>query len=422
MTDATTGPGVARQPPPHLEISRGGPQKPWLGQLVPVEVEVWRPEPNESVPLEPFSLDDVVAAGMIVKWDEHASPPELKQQGATRFLVQHRSLLAFPESEGELSLPPIVARWTDPVSKSEVVARSAALRFEAALPQGAGDPLPLVARAVTLEQSFDRVLGQLRVGDGFTRTLTLHASDTDPVVFPEFQLAEVAGLRAYPAQPQASANSEHGQIQGELTLKVTYVVERVGPHRLLGTGLRWLEPSSGRYAFAAVPDVGFWARPNWSLGFQCLGTARGAAVMTELGSVTLLALLVFAVVRRVRRGPGRFERAWQQRSRERRSFRAAIQAARSGSALSALQRVYDWLVVRFANRSERTLAPLVRSTNEAAAACAKLEADIFRNGVSAPPGAGFVAMLRRARKALGRAQLHGVLDGLNSGSENEGGS
>jgi len=420
MTDSITA-APATVARPHIELSRGGPEKPWLGQLVPVEVDIWRPEPDESHPLEPFALDDVVAAGMIVKWDEHASPPDIKQQGETRFLVQHRALLVFPESEGELSLPPIVARWTDPATKTEVVVSSSELRFQAALPRGAGDPLPLVASSVALVQTFDRDLSELRVGDGFTRTLSLHATDTYPVVFPELQLAEVPGLRAYPAQPKASSNSEHGQIQGDLTLKVTYVVERVGPHGMPGTALRWLEPSSGRYAVAAVPEISFWARPNWSLGFQCFGIQRSAAVATEVGSLALFALLVLAVVRRLRRGPSRFERALALRSRELRAFRAAVQAARRGSALDTLRSIYTWLVIRLPSRLDRTLAPLASATQESGIGCAKLEADIFRNRVSAAPGAEFGFMLRRARKALGRAQPTGALDGLNSVQTDQGG-
>ncbi|HEV8551486.1 MAG TPA: hypothetical protein VGQ57_20705, partial [Polyangiaceae bacterium] len=166
-----------------IELANLGPQKPWVGQLVPVEVTVWRPE--EDKPLEPFSLDDVIAAGAIVKWSEQNAPPDERQEGDARFLVQHRTLLVFPQADGALTVPSIIARYTDPTSKSPVIVKSPTLVLQAAIPPGSGDALPLVTSSATLQQTFDRDVGTLKVGDGFTRTITLSATDTDAIVFPE---------------------------------------------------------------------------------------------------------------------------------------------------------------------------------------------------------------------------------------------
>jgi hypothetical protein len=405
---------------PRIELTRSGPEKPWLGQLVPINVDVWRPKGD--APLEPFSLDDVVAAGMIVKWSDQAPPPDEKQEGDARFLVQHRTLLVFPQADGELSVPPIVARWTDPVTKALVLAHSSELRFQAAVPPAVGSQLPLVASSVRLQQTFDRDLSNLRVGDGFTRTLSLHATDTDPVVFPELSLGTASGLTGYSAGPRVSANSERGQFQADLTLRTTYVVDRVGPHRLAGVGLRWLEPRSGRYLDASVPELTFWSGPNPSLGFQCLGTASGAVLATEFGSLGMLALLTFAIVRRLRRGPGRLENALKERSRERRAFREAVRAVRQGPALLGLQKIYAWLAARLPATFDRTLLPLEQTTKQARDACVAFEKSIFRDGNMAAPERSFVTMLRRTRKTMGRAQRSAALERLNPTRNNEGGS
>ena len=385
-----------------VEVHRGGPSVPWLGQLVPMDVQVWRPQ--GALPLEPFSLDDVVAAGLIAKWSAQAPPPDDRREGDTAFLVQHRTLLVFPQSEGELTLPPLVARWTDPGSKAAVAIASAPATFTAAIPDGAGDPLPLVASSVQLEQAFDRDLSDLRVGDGFTRTLTLRATDSDPIVFPELALPGASGLSSYPSAARAVSSSERGQIQAEETLRVTYVVERAGRHTLAGYALRWLEPGSGRYLEAGVPALTLWAAPNPSLGFQCLGTARGAAVATELGSLVLLALLGALAVRRVRRGPGRIERALERRSRERRAFREVLRAVRHGAPLAVLQRLYAWLAVRVPNGLDRTLAPLEVATPAASAACAALERQLFREPRAERAPRAWASALRRGRRALGRSR------------------
>ncbi|MEI9935738.1 MAG: hypothetical protein WDO69_00805 [Pseudomonadota bacterium] len=402
-----------------IEVTRSGPTKPWLGQLVPVNVDVWRPKGD--APLEPFSLDDVAAAGMIVKWSEHASPPDETQEGEVRFLVQHRTLLVFPQSHGELSLPPVIARWTDPVTKTPVLAHSSELRFEAASPPAAGTELPLVAGSVSLEQTFDRDLSKLRVGDGFTRTLTLHATETDPVIFPEISPGETPGMTGYPMGPRVSSNTERGEFQADLTLRTTYVVERVGPHRMPGVSLRWLEPRTGRYRDATVPELTLWTGPNPSLGFQCLGTASSTVLATEFGSLAMLGLLAFAIVRRLRRGPGRVERALKERSRERRAFHQAVQSLQQGPALLGLQKLYAWLAVRFPATLDRTLTPLKDATQPARDACEALEKSIFRTRNTGTPERSFVAMLRRTRKAMGRARRPVALERLNPARINEGG-
>ncbi|MEI9947541.1 MAG: hypothetical protein WDO74_00785 [Pseudomonadota bacterium] len=190
---------------------------------------------------------------------------------------------------------------------------------------------------------------------------------------------------------------------------------------MAGVTLRWLEPRSGRYLDATVPELTFWSGPNPSLGFQCLGTASGAALATEVGSLGMLGLLAFAIVRRLRRGPGRLERTLRERSRERRVFNEAVRAARQGPALLGLQQIYAWLAVRFPATLDRTLTPLKDSTKEARDACVALEKSVFRDRNTAAPGLSFVHILRRTRKAMGHARAAVAVERLNPARTNEGG-
>src|SRR5262249_30744863 len=161
-------------------------------------------------------------------------PPDERQQGDARFLVQHRTLLVFPQAEGTLSVPPVIARYTDPVSKAPIAVESAKLVFRAAIPPNSGDALPLVVTSATLQRVLDRDVGALRVGDGVTRALTLSATDTDAIVFPELSPPAVAGMTAYPGGAHASSTTERGQISAQQTFSVTYVVDRIGPHTMPG--------------------------------------------------------------------------------------------------------------------------------------------------------------------------------------------
>ncbi|HYQ03324.1 MAG TPA: hypothetical protein VER96_31835 [Polyangiaceae bacterium] len=360
-----------------IELHNSGPAQPWVGQLVPIDVSVWRPEGDK--PLEPFNLDDVIAPAAIVKWSAQDPPPDERQEGETRFLVQRRTLLVFAQAEGEITLPPIIARYTDPSSKLPIAVKSAALKFHAAIPAGASDPLPLVAGSVKLEQSFDRDLAGLKVGDGFTRTLTLSATDTDTISFPELTLSAVPGLTAYPGGTHAESTTERGQIAARQTYLVTYVVDRVGPHDLPGMSVRWLEPRTGRYANAIIHEQTIWTRPNWSLGFSCFGTTEAAALITAIGVTVTVALLSTLMVKRIRRGPGKIESALAHHLEEWRAFREVLHAARNGRVSNLLRSLYAWLAVRSRTSLDRTLNAFRAASPEARTLTTNIEEVLFRN-------------------------------------------
>jgi len=368
---------------------------------VPIDVSVWRPQGDK--PLEPFSLDDVIAPSAIVKWSAQDPPPDERQEGDTRFLVQRRTLLVFPQSDGDITLPPIIARYTDPASNALVAVKGPKFTFHAAIPAGATDPLPLVAGSVKLEQSFDRDLAGLKVGDGFTRTLTLSATNTDALAFPELALSSVPGLIAYPGGTQAESTTERGQIAAKQTHSVTYVVDRVGPHDLPGISVRWLEPRTGRYANATIEAQTIWTHPNWSLGFSCFGTAKGAAVITALSVSVTLALLITLIVQRIRRGPSSIERALARRLEEWRAFREVLSAARSGRAFHLLRALYAWLVVRSRISFDRTLSAFRGASPDARKLTATVEQALFRNGDAQIDMHDTVKVCQRARGVMKRS-------------------
>ena len=379
-----------------IELRNLGPAQPWVGQMVPIDVSVWRPEGDQ--PLEPFSLDDVIAPSAIVKWSAQDPPPDERQEGETRFLVQHRTLLVFAQADGDITVPPIIARYTDP-SKAVVAVKSSKWTFHAAIPAGAGDSLPLVAGSVKLEQSFDRDLAGLKVGDGFTRTVTLSATDTDAIAFPELALSAVPGLSAYPAGAHAESTTERGQIGAKQTYSITYVVDRVGPHEFAGLSVRWLEPRTGRYSEATITQQTLWARPNWALGLSCFGTAKTAAVITAGSVAVTLAFLAVLIARRVRRGPGAIERALARRLQERRAFRAVLSSARSGRASQLLEALYAWLVIRAPASLDRTLAAFRVSSPDAHNLAVDVEQALFRESTSIDTHRA-VTVCNRARRAM----------------------
>lgn len=326
--------------PPRAIATLQGPNPSYVGQMVRVEVELLRDDRETDKPA-PF-FPEIRVRDAIAILSEHAPPPESRTIEEVTFLVQKRVYLVFPQTPGDLTVP-VIAVSLPGTGGRPLRVLTKPLKIHADVPRGAGSRSPLVAGSVELRRSIDGPLDQLRVGDAFTVTLKLTATDTDPVLLPALSLPEIPGLSRYEGEPSSRARADRGSYQAERTESVTYVATDFGFYKLPRTSLFWLDPSTGNYAEAAVPELAFRARVNPSLGTGCLGGGRAMARVSGLAGATgLLVLLVLTSIRRFRARQRRL--AVVQRSQgERAAFaelRVQAESGRDGPTLSAL---YRWL-------------------------------------------------------------------------------
>lgn len=397
---------------PHIVLTPGGPPVAWVGQMVRIDVALYRPHTSVGE-LSPFSFDELDVPGAIAIFRSEAPPPSELEEDGTAYLVQHRTLLLFPQEDGVLELPPIHARFDDLTTRAPVRVASAPLTLKAALPRAAaGDQLPVVARNLTLTSTLDRKLADLAVGDGFTHTLVLSAQDTDPVMLPELTFGDVPGLRVYPAEPRAQSSAERGVISASRRYSATYVVERVGHYELPVLSVRWLDPASGRYATAVAKAESFWARPNFGLGLSAFGSAPGLDFALLLSTLVLLATLAHFTRRRLHEGPFAWEKRLRARYREQRAFVAFERALGHDAPLVLLRRAYAWLALRLPN-AERTLAPLRDASPKSAEALQQWEAQAFHGAANGTPVRHPHRTFARARRALDTPRAQSAVSEIN---------
>jgi hypothetical protein len=399
----------------HIELTRAGSSSPWVGQLVPIDVALWRPKHGEGE-LPPFSFDDPELPGTIALFRSDAPPPSEVTREGVLYLVQHRTLLVFPQEDGELVLPPLRARYDDPTTSVPVRVRSEPLHFSAAFPRGLaqGDAL-LVARDVRVETTLDRSLTGLKVGDGFTRSVVLTAVDTDPVMLPQITFEPVEGLRIYPTESRVLGTGERGVIEASRSYAATYVVERAGHYELPELRLRWLDPTSGRYTSSHAASLQFWARPNFSLGLSAFGTTPWLGLSLMLAFALVLAGLGYVTWRRLQLGPFAWERRWAARQAEQRAFLAFERALGRASAVTLLGRAYAWLALRLPDQS-RTLARLRPASPESAQALRSWEEQAFAGRARVAQPGNVRRVFARARRALGRTDAESSIADINSSS------
>ena len=111
-----------------------------------------------------------------------------------------------------------------------------AVRFEAGIPPEAADlPYFISTTGLRLEQLFDHQPESLKVGDAFTRTITVTVNDALSMVLPPLPADPLPGLAVYSDPPRVR---DEGGERGE---RIVATEEKI--HRLLHSfsfqGLRW---------------------------------------------------------------------------------------------------------------------------------------------------------------------------------------
>src|SRR5688572_3922682 len=96
----------------HIELTRHGPEAPWVGQLVSIDVALWRPKLAEGE-LPPFSFDEPEVPGAIALFRSYAPPPSEVTREGVSYLVQHRTLLIFPQADGLIQVPALRAHYDE---------------------------------------------------------------------------------------------------------------------------------------------------------------------------------------------------------------------------------------------------------------------------------------------------------------------
>jgi hypothetical protein len=307
----------------------------WVRQRVAIKVELLTTTFFSGAPV--FEIPALPQAILMQVEDRPVLGTE--QIDDTTYNVQQHELALFVLQPGVHEVPPFTVRFAstprfgEPPVEHRLITK--ALHVEVRLPPGA-EHLPglLSTRALRLTQTWQPEPGKVaRLGDAFTRTLTLSAPDVPGMVFPPLPLARTDGLTVYPQPPVVQDQTERGAFTGQRTQTVTYVCERPGAITLPALNLPWWDIEHQQLMQATLPGLtleivaaSHW-RPWWVVGAGLL-LAAGAMVCWRKRHALL--------------------RTWQRRQAQHRTSEAGYfaqlqQACRAGDAVAAYNALLRWL-------------------------------------------------------------------------------
>ncbi len=235
-----------------------------VGQPVTLDVDVFVPTYFVGAPRFPaLEVKDAVVVFL-----DTGGENLTEKIGDADYAGQRRSYLIYPQRPGDFEVPAfeVKVRFAvdgQPSPRTPVPARSR--RFTATLPEAARGLEHFVATPLfELGESTDRPTEGLKVGESFTRTITMTATDAFAMMLPPLSFPPLDGLGVYPAQARVSDTSgERGETRvGKRVESVTYALQRAGEYRLPAIELDWWDTAARRVRRASLPEVVFSVAPN----------------------------------------------------------------------------------------------------------------------------------------------------------------
>jgi hypothetical protein len=354
-------PAVAADPPPRVRVELSPKDGAWVGQRVTFAVTLSTPDLFAGVPS--FEMPEIPGAVVLPP----AGSPTIGSEtvGDTTYTTQRHEFAVFAQCLGVVRIPPFPIRFESnagfgqPTVKREVTTE--AVSFPAKTPPGAeGLGTVIAARDLKVADTWHPEPKAPKVGDAFTRTVTLTAADVPGMVFPPLRLDAIDGLAAYPKPPAVNDRTERGTLTGERAETVTYVCERPGGVAIPDRTLTWWDLDAKELKTVKLPGRTFdvasdpSAPPDPSSTPPATAdTGRWLWVLAAVGVALVLTWLLLTRVRPwwVRRREARAESEPAYFARFRRACRAADPHAVYTALLGWLDRFAPTTLDEFAVRA-----------------------------------------------------------------------
>ena len=184
-----------------------------------------------------------------------------------RYGVYEKRYVIFPQRSGPLEIPDILFRGEVTDGSSNFVFRNLNTRRVTAFIDGLTIDVqerPVAAQeseywlpvaSLTLEESFDRDLTGLQIGDSVVRTITMVAEGVDGAVLPPFSDVEIDGANTYPDPADIDRTFVEGEIVGTRTEQTTIVFTQAGPIDIPGISIPWWNIDTDQAEATVVPST-----------------------------------------------------------------------------------------------------------------------------------------------------------------------
>jgi hypothetical protein len=179
--------------------------------------------------------------------------------------------IVFPYKPGHFTLPAINIVATTPAvgdyKGKKVNVKSQPLSYVVKpVPKNFTADYWFVAKNVSITQTWNKPLRNLKIGDVLEATLTIDAKGTLPQFIPDLKTDSLDWAGVYPEQATLADTRDEYDANGTRTQSVTYLLEKEGDFTFPAPTIEWLNPNNSRVYKRSAPAVKIHVSANPNLG------------------------------------------------------------------------------------------------------------------------------------------------------------
>ena len=344
-----SSPAGAQVPSEKIRVSLAPEGEVKVGQRVTLSIELMTTARFSGSP--GFDIPDIPGV-IALKLNTFGINSTETADGVT-YSVQGHEFALFAQRPGKRVIEPFDVRFypTGPgaAPPREVTLKTEPLTLDAVMPPGAEGLSTLICtEGFDLTEAWDPPPEEARVGDAFTRRITMRADDVPGMAFPPLEVPDIRSVGIYPKEPLVNDKTDRGDFTGERTETITYVCEDKGTVTFPEVTVHWWDLKNDSLQVKTLPAVTLKVKANPSL---LTGTdaplplsSWNRAVPWLLFSGIVLALCVVAAVK-YRATLGERFIAWRQGEKcaEKTCFKAIKTACRAKDPAATYAALLAWI-------------------------------------------------------------------------------
>ncbi len=228
----------------------------WAGQQVTLNLDL--KTTGFSFSDSQFNLPEVPGA-FLMQTDTTTIKFTEKIDGQTWQIIRY-PLALYPQKAGQLEIPPIAVRFSTSAgfgsTEKAFEFQTKALVLTIISPPGVKDgDLVITTPSFELDYQWQPESGTAQTGDAFTLTVKRRASDISAMLLPPLPVFRAEGLAAYPQAPEVHDKTNRGDLTGERTDTIIWVVEKPGTYDIPGIRFQWWDPDSRELKQQIIPGL-----------------------------------------------------------------------------------------------------------------------------------------------------------------------
>ena len=325
-----------------VDISIEKDRETWAGQQVTLMLDL--KTTGFSFSNTHFNLPEVSGA-FLMQTDTTTIKLTEKIDGRDWQVIRY-PLALYPQKAGRLQVPPIEVRFTTSAGfgseEKSFEFITDPLELTVKLPPGAKPgELIVTTTSFELEHEWQPATGAANTGDAVTLSVSRRAVDISAMLLPPLPVFQADGLEAYPQAPVVNDKTDRGDLTGERTDSITWVVEQAGTYEIPGIRFQWWDPVRHELKQQIVPGLSLDIPPVTAddTGRVTTGSPENnSGWPLKLLIVVITALLALALWLRFRRKSHN-----QEPENERTAFTRLANVCKNNQAGQTYTAIHTWL-------------------------------------------------------------------------------